>query len=88
MNILTKSQAALLNALDRYELKKASLSNLRADTGLTHKGVRQVAYRLEERAMLALEGNRASLTFAGQQALVEQRKMDARKPPRHMREWA
>lgn len=71
MNILTKSQAALLRALDGYELKQASLSDLRRDTGLTVRGIRQIAFALEERAMLAMEGNKCSLTFAGQQALVQ-----------------
>lgn len=83
MNILTKSQAALLRALDGYELKQASLSDLRRDTGLTVRGVRQIAFALEERTMLAMEGNKCSLTFGGQQALIEQSNLDLMRSPQY-----
>lgn len=71
MNRLTKSQAALLNALDRYELKQATLSDLQRDTGLTIRGCRQIAFALEDRSMIAMEGRKCSLTFAGMQAISE-----------------
>lgn len=71
MSTLTTSQRAILFALDGRELKKASLTDLRRETGLTQRGVRQVAYRLEEESVVAIVGREVRLTFAGMQALAD-----------------
>ena len=69
--MVTKSEIAVLNALNAQELKKASLTDLRQATGLTQKGVRQVSNRLEGQLMCAIIGREVRLTFAGMQALDE-----------------